>query len=380
MNARPFLSCDFKLMAQRGYLDPIFTFSRDSTATRINPQTGLMETVAASVPRLGKEGLLIEGPATNFIPKANFEGAVGSSPSWFSAPEGGMVLTDELPQFCGANVAKHRQIGDGVCYCDSTGQAGANVFAVDLWIPSGQDVSSIILNAEWAASDVTILSAVDLDKRDCWQRAAIKFNRTSSENSVATSLRSTGGGYYYSRAWQVEAGSVPTSYIPTSSGAAYRDAEFFLIDGLTATAWFKRERGTLIIDADSRPSTENIGVVQLVASGGGLWDNSINIENNAAGMWDFSVCADAVSLTRASILPTTQALKMAASWESGAWSVFANGAKIEIQNAAPIPPLDQLWLGSWRNWNNGGSSRIRSLQILPWDTPDVVLKAMSALE
>jgi hypothetical protein len=380
MNARPFLSCDFKLMAQRGYLDPIFTFSRDSTATRINPQTGLMETVAAGVPRLENEGLLIEGPATNLIQKANFEGAVGSSPSWFSTADGGMVLTDELPQFCGANVAKHRQIGDGVCYCDSTGQAGANVFAVDLWIPSDQDVSSIILNAEWNASDATILSAVDLDKRDCWQRAAIKFNRTSSENSVASTLKSTGGGYYYSRAWQVEAGTIPTSYIPTSGEPATRAAEYCFIDGISTTAWFNRERGTLIIDAASSPSVENIGVVQLVASGGGLWDNSINIENNTAGMWDFSVCANAVTLTRASMLPTTQALKMAASWESGAWSVFANGAKIEIQNAAPIPPLEQLWLGSWRNWNNGGSSRIRSLQILPWNTPDVVLRAMSVLE
>ena len=63
----PKLTLDF---ANSRQLDPRITFSRSSTATRLNPDVGLITTAPSGVARFEKEGFLIEEARTNLIQRS----------------------------------------------------------------------------------------------------------------------------------------------------------------------------------------------------------------------------------------------------------------------------------------------------------------------
>lgn len=69
------LNFDFKKIAEQGtQVDPIISFSRSSTATRINPTSGLVETVTANTLRMNGEQELWKAGSKNLIKYGGFDG------------------------------------------------------------------------------------------------------------------------------------------------------------------------------------------------------------------------------------------------------------------------------------------------------------------
>ena len=242
------LSLDFTAMG--GVLDPRITFSRaDATAraTFIN-SLGYVETVAtAQAPRFTfsetsigtPRGLLLEAPATNYLPFSNtLQGG-----SWFTGNNGagnGPTITNPYTATNPANGSTSTRIqfpiADGggaprLYYITSQ----TLPYTMSLWMKSntaGNHTVSLFQNDAW----------VDFTVTPTWQR--FQTTRTSGGALIGffflgnTSTTLTPDILVYGA--QLEAGSSPaSSYIPTGAAAVTRAVDTAIIAaGTNFSSWY----------------------------------------------------------------------------------------------------------------------------------------------
>jgi hypothetical protein len=84
----------------------------------------------------------------------------------------------------------------------------------------------------------------------------------------------TGNEFVYFWGPQLEAGSFPTSYIPTSGSTVTRTADIASISGTNFSSWYNNNEGTVLFDAALGESTN--GTVSIVFANY-LWGTSPNI-------------------------------------------------------------------------------------------------------
>jgi len=199
---------------------------------------GQLELVASGQPRFDFDpytcickGLRLEPQATNLISNTLLAGTLGSLPTGYFADGTSMVNSQDLFVPYGTYVAKHLYSGSGGNNCGSLSftMANATRYALSfwLWLPSGpadSAYSSIAITAEGVTNTTNVAMVVDLTKRDQWQLAWISVTGTAS-GSCGMVLRYSGTSLIYTMGWQVEAGSFPTSWIPTSGSTVTRVAD-----------------------------------------------------------------------------------------------------------------------------------------------------------
>ncbi len=266
----PSLSLNF---ARSKTLDPRITFSRTSTATRVNEQ-GLIEVVPADAPRFDHRyengvvksfGLLVEEQRTNLFTRSDIEGNIGEDPISAIIPykENGQSMLVSNDVFIGPNglSAKHTKGSQG----DSNiGYYGYNHTSEDLnkthtvslyvYIPSSQASGFTSTTVRIAAEGTGVTSSVfgyaDPTITDRWQRISATYIPTSA-NFVGLVFRvgTSAGRYVYTDAWQLEAGSFATSYIPAANGSQLtRNADNASITGSNFTEWYNQSEGTVYAD------------------------------------------------------------------------------------------------------------------------------------
>jgi hypothetical protein len=222
-----------------------FQFARASPAL-YRDAAGRMVTAEPDTPRLAggaagePRGLVLEPEATNLLPLADSFIAI-------FVPVDGMAaaLSDAVPPLRHrAAVMRHtitRPDAAARVYHQLL-SAGLDVGATYccscwVWVPaaySGSRVSAM-LHGGAARADVP----ADLARRDCWQRTWSVGVVASDPPVLAPSLHLTGtrGDAVYSTCWQLEAGTRPSSYIPTGDTPASRAADAARCSG-SAFGWF----------------------------------------------------------------------------------------------------------------------------------------------
>jgi hypothetical protein len=251
---RPTLDLNF---AQTKTLDPRVTFYRDSLATYTD-SLGIIRTVSANVPRFDHDpitgeslGLLIEESRTNlFVYSENFEdvnwskSAITVTPNSVVSPDGTqdadlIVPTTEL---LGHFIVESRTFSSGVTYT-LTGYAkpaGYNIFRLSfpgtIFETSGRQASFDLSTGTvgLAGTGVTAdISAVE----NGWYRCRITATCINSGSGICgftiNNIHSlaaenwSGDGTSGVHIWgaQVEEGSFPTSYIPTTALSVTRSAD-----------------------------------------------------------------------------------------------------------------------------------------------------------
>jgi hypothetical protein len=249
-----------------------FNVTRATTATRVN-ESGFIESVASGIPRLdyytsggtaGCPALLVEPAATNFAPNADLL----SDPSPITA-SGGLTITTGSTDFLapnGASGAITKYVG---------GTASGQVFATyasTFNMVSGSVVASMFVKAgstnplnfcaiEWTglvATSGTTISYFNLASGTAltagasiqnygngWYRVICapitiastdingRFRFYFAEGDSDVNWPSSGALNLTAYAWgpQIETGSIATSYIPTTTGSASRNAEVISLTG-----------------------------------------------------------------------------------------------------------------------------------------------------
>lgn len=193
-----------------------FTFARNSAATLFNPDTGFFASFAAGQPRSNANGILFEGAATNLF-GWNDSGTTGQSSGNAIAQQGGAAGPGAVTTQCTYNGPDSNIyfIGPGGLTSGQTYVASWLVF-----IPGTATLTSLTLQWEGNATNGVSQNA-NLAIRDRFQLVWCRAQVNAANSSAV--MRITGapaGTVIYVCAKQVEAGLVPSSFIPTAGGAA----------------------------------------------------------------------------------------------------------------------------------------------------------------
>jgi hypothetical protein len=277
----PTLNLDF---ANSQSLDKRITFSRGSIGTRVN-RNGLIETIPANQPRFDFDpisgecrGLLIEESRTNLLTYSedftnaswgvgNLRGTITANQT--TAPDGTTTTADLYQEDTTTNgryFAKSISVTSGTSYTVSiwAKQAPGSTRYLGLILPlAGFGVN---VTASFTLSGVgiytistsgTSTSAGIQAYPNGWYRCYLTSQATASANPSSQfrlSDSSTNGNANYAGdgtsgiyVWgaQVEAGSVPTSYIPTTASTVTRSADNAQMTGTNFSSWYNQSEGTV---------------------------------------------------------------------------------------------------------------------------------------
>ena len=293
---RPSLLLDF---ANSKTLDPRITFTRNSTATYVD-ELGVIKTAAAGEARFDHDpvtgeslGLLLEEERTNFATNSTMEssdwqdhtasqsdGTIISSNN--AAPDGtntAVLMGEQLTGNFNKNCYLRQNLtvssdGDYVISVFAKRSATSVTDTVTVGLSGFTDsnpagfVRFRMDTLEWSATDTAASYADRLlpveDYGNGWYRISVKWNLASTgltgsiRFGIAKSSISGGNGVKINRDddnwgyfWgaQVEKGSFPTSYIPTTIGGTFtRNDDEAEITGTNLSDWFGSTGGTYVTE------------------------------------------------------------------------------------------------------------------------------------
>jgi len=376
-----------------------FTVTRNTAARRFD-SAGLIESVASGIPRLdyytsggvtGCPALLVEPAGTNLAPNANLMNV-------FDTPtvSGGVTFTTGSTDFLapdGTSASINKYVGgaaSGVTQSTRYSTAAitataAGVYTFSVFVRRGAtnplDFCAItpigftgispspgrsFFNL---ASGTAITSGTRIENYgNGWYRlisqpltlavgdliGGMVFELASTSGSVSFATSGALNLTAYTWGAQFEAGSVATSYIPTTTGTGSRSADVISVSGAVSGSIGQTE-GTIYIE----------GVITNYADAAASFitisDNTINnrleIRKGSPG----SIIFERESATQSastSINATGQVngiFKMAVAYKSGDTAFFINGIQVATTNAATFTmnTLTHIYLGS----NASGTAR-----------------------
>lgn len=358
----PKLSFDFA----GAILNPLITFTRiGATATVIN-STGVIEPAAADTPRFDYtlntggvcKGLLLEEARTNIIQSSNDFSAAGWSVTKINggtnpvrtaaagtSPDGTNNATKVV--FNTAASGDSSVLRYSVSFSPIPYSGSVFVKAFD-----AADVGKTIAIRHVAAGGFTLVTLTD-----SWQRAfsvETGYGTATDFFQILTRGGTTSIGTVSILLYgaQLEAGSAPTSYIPSSGGTATRNADVATITGTNFSDFWQASKGGAMVQAI--PSTVS-GIRPLVQYDDGTADNIIALRGNAADpeLQIVDGGAPQVQLDAGTIVANTP-YSLTSWWQTNDCKARLDSGAVVTDTSATIPTVTQARLGSdGTNYLNG---------------------------
>jgi len=268
----PSLNLNF---ARSKTLDPRITFSRTSTATRVNEQ-GLVEVVSADIPRFDHEyengvikslGLLVEEQRSNLITySADFN-------NWTkvrSYISGVNVISPDGTESAN-KIVEDNSLGTHYVRKLPTVSADA-VCAISVYVKSAQRSQFAIHTYGSNGWNDSLTAIYDLptgnitgtNAENCtinavgngWYRATYIATKNSTSGTANVdfytalngnvSYQGDNSSGIYLWGAQLEEGAFPTSYIPTTASTATREPDNVTMTGDNFSDWYNQEQGSFL--------------------------------------------------------------------------------------------------------------------------------------
>ncbi len=399
-----------------------FNVTRGTTATRFN-SAGLIESVASGVPRLdyytsggtaGCPALLVEPAATNFAPNINLMTGLDTP-----TVSGGVTLTTGSTDFLapdGASGSINKYVGGAASGNTQNSRYGAaslivtasGTYRFSLFVKAGttnplnfcaiafslftggSGTSSSFFNL---ASGTAITDGASIENYgDGWYRCisapytiassdlsgTVYFNLASSSGSISWSASGALNLTAYTWGAQMEAGSVATSYIPTTTASVTRNADVITLSG-AVSGCIGQTQGTLYAEVDARNFTSG---ARIFAISDGTQDNRIaflfNSTNRIRALISFSVTSqfDVNTSTRPSGI-----YKLAVAYANNDFAFYVNGSQIATGNTGSVPACSQVFIGKTESTSisNICNDRIRAAALYTTRLPNDQLQALTTL-
>jgi len=224
-----------------------------------------------------------------------------------------------------------------------------------------------------------------------WYRIGGTFTANQASNNFILSLRDASGNTSYTGngtngffVWgaQLEAGSVATSYIPTTTAAVTRNADVISVSGAVSGSIGQTE-GTMYAEVDVRNLGYN-GVIAIIQTNDWVAD-SIQIQKVLGNVWRFTIrvaSAIILNIDAGAITAGIYKVALAYSTASSGTVLAVNGSIISTQTASSIPACNSLVLGA-RNQTGTFSihlnDRIRAAALYTTRLTNAELAALTSL-
>jgi len=405
-----------------------FNVTRATTATRVNA-SGLIEVVASGIPRLdypiggGCPALLVEPSGTNVVVQSQNWLASG----WRSDATGFTITitgTTGTVDPLGTNTANaisptsgstsHLKVGSdgsasftsGTVYTSSaffkqgTGNAGRYV---QLTYPATRFTQRGYANFDLQLGTVAVVSGdvvADTNRAasienygNGWYRCRLTAtcNNTGTGNGFTAVLITASGStrapsfagtitdVLYGWGAQTETGSIATSYIPTTTASATRNAEVITLSGAVSGCIGQTE-GTIYAEVDVR---NFINGSRIVCLSDGTSDNRIIIQEGANSTLQAIVTnatSGVVDISTASGR-TAGIYKIAIGYKQDDFAVYVNGSQTGTDNTGGVPTCNQIFIGKIETTatTNQFNDRIRSAALYTTRLSDPELAALTTL-
>ncbi|WP_374648711.1 hypothetical protein [Rhizorhabdus sp.] len=372
-----------------GVLDPRITFTRASTATRINA-AGLVETVGVNVPRfdhdpvtLAPRGLLVEEGRTNLVlqsanlsvsPWSTFTSGAGVVPVVTAnagiSPEGTMTAS-RVQLNAGGGTVSDRSIR----LQTFTTPSGAGFRRVWVKAYSAGEVGKTIIHLVEA---VTGQTSTSITLTANWQEITSPFTGDGNNKSLIFECRgslSSQTADFLVWGVEVQQGAFLTSHIPSGASPGTRSPDQPIISGANFTSWFNPVEGVFLADMERPPAVN--------AEPFSVWDGA-----NAKGL---EVYLNSATTMAGFVADTTTQANMvgpalpagfstcALAYKLNDFAFTCNAGTLVVDSTGTVPAgLDRLVLGRYRASATYYNARIRRLRYLAAKPTNVVISGLSA--
>jgi hypothetical protein len=301
----PSLNLDF---ANSKKLDSRITFTRGSTATYTD-ESGIIRTAAQDEARFDHDsdgnslGLLIEESRTNLtLHSEDFTNAAWShgaetlhSANQAVAPDGTTTADLIYPNSTGfaRTISQNYGNANGTYTVSVFAKAGGRNF---IYVYNAQGNAKAWFNLSTGAkgsADAGITNYDIIDYGNGWYRCWVSTNSTTAryfflgpadgDNSTEVTASGTNGIYVWGA--QLEAGSFPTSYIPTSGSTVTRSADVASMTGTNFSSWYNQSEGTTVSNASTFTPTGTDACIYGYSGAG----SSERMEHNAKASYQFLI-------------------------------------------------------------------------------------------
>ena len=387
----------------------LISFARAGSGTYTD-SAGVLQTAATDVPRFDHNpltgeslGLLVEEQRTNLktysdaILSVNGYAAVNATLATITtATPTGSATASLFTMNAGANTGNNT---DGFNFGSATTLANSTQHTQSLFVkPAGATVLRLRSNVGGTLFDFTLTGngtapspSLDLQAASIvafangWYRVSWTFTTTTSAPgnrgdywTIKTNVADGTNGVYVVGA-QLEAGATASSYIPTTTAAATRNADVAQITGTNFSSWYRQDEGTLFCDALGLGAGVPVSDFQSLAtfSDG---TNATRIElgylSASSAYWNLRSAGS----SSVEISPTVSAARrlLAASYSSALAEISVNGAAALSDSSVTVPLVNKLDIGG----ANGAAIKefnghIRRLTFWPQRLDNATIQSLS---
>jgi hypothetical protein len=344
-------AADKTLTARKG---PTPVFTRASTATFVGSD-GLIQSAAVNAPRfdhdpltLACKGLLIEEARTNLMTQSEQWSGTFSGPlaptitaDTTTAPDG-LLSADTLSGSTGTAPDGGLNSAFRTITVSSSTTHTFSIYVKSLGVATQAEIR--IRDNSTGVSGQTL----DTSLTSSWKRISVTLTTGAATTSVRCIIQNTNGDIAIWGA-QLEAGSFPTSYIPTTTAALTRSADVCSITGSDFSGVYNQAEHSLFVEAlamshsnfGSYLSFDNGTASDQSAIAGFPGPNTVNcyvIDNGVAQ----------AQVSRAVTL--NQNNKIAATMKQDSFQVALNGILGVEDTAGTMPTANILKIG--RSWSS----------------------------
>jgi hypothetical protein len=369
----------------------LITFTRASTATYLDSD-GLLKSATTNTPRIeydangNRLGLLIEEARTNLLLYSEVVGNTG----WTDNGSTSTNLTDSaLGVWDGVSVATNGK-GFHFINSDTISVTTGDVLTFRVWVKAGtsnrlrinlrqvEPISASRVRGEFGslAADSDNAGTITSVKEEDWGNGIVAVSGTITVNFTGDFQlgigpdSETAGNTVIAYAAQLEAGSFPTSYIPTTGATATRAADVASIP--TSAFGYNQKAGTVVCEFDTQFGPTGFPVVfDIGSTSTGV--NRVQAYINASAS-EVRTSARANNVSAADFVvkvdPSPASGKVAFAFADNDFAGVAEGGSVVTDTSGsfttPSLPRDRFTFGGATNTTNGNiNGHIKSIQYYP---------------
>ncbi|MEY4756849.1 MAG: hypothetical protein RJA34_1747 [Pseudomonadota bacterium] len=348
-----------------GQFDPRITFTRASSATHSNA-AGAVVTVASNAPRLDYDpatllprGFLVEEARTNLLTYSEqFDNAAWTKSNATVTVNAvtaldGLTTADKLVEAATTSTHYLQQIfsaTNATAYTGSFFAKAGERTKIAVWFSGAFS----FVSGYFDLSTGTKISGTGeiVSVGGGWFRISYSNTATSTASSafIITVCDATGNATYtgngtsgiYIWGAQLEAGSLPTSYISTTSAQVTRAADVATMTGTNFSDWYNQTAFSMVVRFTGNAS----GTRSYFAISDGTINERIELQS-VGGTLTLTVVDGGVTqaaLALGSVVTgTTYAVAIA--WAANDFAASVNGGAVVTDGAGTLPTVNQMSIG-----------------------------------
>jgi len=329
---------------------------RATTATRVN-SAGLIESVAVNVPRIDYTNgscpsLLVEPQRTNLatysdqLNQASWAVNATITTNSTISPDG----TQNAETILGIGFIGKAIVQTGISTFSVFAKAGtSNEIRLNVFDgTTDRGAYYNLSNGTITSSYGTIIATNSVNYGNGWYRVSITTNNAIT-SYIQIHRDSAQTCFIYGA--QLEAGSYPTSYIPTVASTVTRNADVISKTGISSLIGTEF---TLFFDGYETIGGNSSRYLVLKGTGG-TYANAVLLESNSSNQIVLTVLNSSSATVFGSFsgtLTNGQRFKLAVRCKNNDFAFYVNGALIGSQASGTVPTTSDLYLGYYTDYSD----------------------------